>query len=270
MNLLITGGSGSLGSAIAKEALGFYDIIKIFSRSEYPQWKMQQDKVFQDKRFRFVIGDIRDKDRLTQCLRDVDHVIHCAALKHVALCQQNPKEMARTNIIGSSNVVDACLEAGVKKAIAVSSDKAVTATTFYGASKFVMEGLFLNGNIYNGTKFSVLRSGNFTESRGNVLELWKRQAQSGEITLTDENMWRYFIPIKDVAKLLIKLLNDMDGQEIFVPKMIEYPMKDLLNGLYPDVKIKITGKGTGEKLAECLFFEDEKPEDMGDYWRVKP
>ena len=163
----------------------------------------------------------------------------------------------------------ACLDAGVKKAIAISSDKAVAATTFYGASKFMMEGLFLNGNIYNGTKFSVLRSGNFTESRGNVLELWKRQAQSGEITLTDENMWRYFIPVKDVAKLLIKLLDVMEGQEIFVPKMIEYPMSGLLKELYPNVTIKVTGKGTGEKLSEDLFFEDEKPEDMGDYWRVK-
>ncbi len=267
--ILVTGGTGSLGQAFVLEALKYdFKSIRIYSRGEYAQWIMQHRDDFQDDRLRFVIGDIRDKDRLTRAMHDVDYIIHTAALKHVSFCQLNPVEVFKTNILGSMNVVDACLDTHVEKAIGISSDKAIQPTSLYGTTKQGMEELFENANIYGGTKFSCLRSGNFFESRGNVFELWDKRAEGGELTLTSEGMVRYFIPVADVAKLLITVLGIMKGQEIFIPKMKEYSMIDLLRQRYPNCKIKMVGKGKGEKIREVLFSEDEILQDCGDYYMI--
>ncbi len=268
--MLISGGTGSLGQAIVTEALK-QDVtaIRIFSRNEYWQWMMR--KKFKDSRLRFFIGDVRDKDRLTRAMHRVDYVIHAAALKRVEACQYNPMEAYNTNVGGSENVIDAAIDSNVKKVLAISSDKAVAPANVYGATKLAMEYLFKNAGVYGATKFACLRSGNFLESHGNVFEIWEEQAKTGELTLTSKDMRRYFIPIEQVAKLSITLLEKMNGGEIFVPKMQEYSMYDLLRKQYPNCKIKVIGEGEGEKESESLFTDSEYKRifDYGDYYLIR-
>ncbi|MDP2366060.1 MAG: SDR family NAD(P)-dependent oxidoreductase [Ignavibacteria bacterium] len=268
--VLITGGTGSFGQAFIKEALK-HDVkaIRIFSRGEYLQWQMQQE--FHDDRLRWMVGDVRDRDRLQACMRGVDIVVHAAALKHVSTGQYNPQEVIKTNITGSVNVVDAAAMAGVKKVLGISSDKAVHPSCLYGSTKQIMETLFLEANRWAAPKtvLSILRPGNFLESYGNVFEKWDCQAATGELKLTSEKMRRYFIKTSDVAKLAVKLLDIMQGKEIFGPKMREYAMVELLKERYPGCRIKFIGKGPGEKEREQLFADGEQPIDCGDYWMVK-
>ncbi len=268
--ILVTGGSGSLGHAFVKEALKTdYRSIRIYSRNEYEQWLMKRD--FSDDRLRFMVGDVRDTDRLRACFKGVDWVIHAAALKHVSTGQYNPQEVIKTNILGSVNIVDMAAQCGVKKVLGISSDKAVSPSCLYGSTKQIMETLFMEANRWAnpGTKFSCLRSGNFFESRGNVFEIWAEQAKTGTLTLTCENMMRYFIPVEEVAKLCLKLLPIMKGTEVFVPKMQEYKMVDLLTRRYPKVAIKLVGKAEGEKIREAIFTDWEKPIECDDYYVIR-
>ena len=268
--ILVTGGTGSFGQAFTRAILK-YDIkaLRIYSRNEYLQWQMKQN--FTDSRIRWMIGDVRDRDRLKTCLRGVDYVIHAAALKHVSTGEYNPQETIKTNILGSVNIVDIAVEQKVKKVIGISSDKAVNPSCLYGSTKQIMEILFKEANRWSlpSTAFSIVRPGNFLESYGNVLEIWALQARKGEITITAEDMYRYFISVEDVAKKVIQFLEIMRGQEVFIPKMREFSILDLAKAKYPDCKIKVIGKLGGEKLHEHLCSDDEQIIDKGDYWVIE-
>jgi FlaA1/EpsC-like NDP-sugar epimerase len=266
---LITGGTGTLGQAIAKHILSTTDsIARIFSRNEYYQWQMRKD--IPDKRLRFLIGDVRDRDRLKRAMSGCDYVVHCAALKHVDICEYNPIEVVRTNIDGAVNIVDAAIDTGVKKVLAVSSDKAVYPLNIYGASKLCGEKLFLHANVYGGdTSFAVMRCGNFWGSRGSVMELFAMN--KGMITITDPNMRRYVIEIDRAASHAVKFLNEMNGGEIFVSKMENLSVSQIADRVAPNATRIIIGPRPGEKLTEELYTDDEqlRMKDMGDYYVIK-
>lgn len=268
MTYLITGGTGSLGHAVVKELLTYPGhIIRIFSRNEYLQWQMESD--FKDKRLRFFIGDVRDEDRLRRVMMDVDTVIHCAALKHVPLCEYNPIEAVRTNIDGAVNVINASIDAGVKRVLAISSDKAVYPINLYGATKLVSEKLFIQANLYSETtRFSVVRCGNFWGSKGSVIELW--QGNAGTIDITHPDMQRYILPIEEGAHLIVKLSESMAGGEVFIPKMNEVKLSKLADMVAPGVKQNIIGLRVGEKFRESLYTKEEEHflEDMGEYYTL--
>jgi len=267
--ILVTGGTGSLGTEFTKQVLKKNPkSIRIYSRGEYLQSEMQ--RIFNDNRLRFLIGDVRDKERLSRAMNGVDFVVHTAALKRVEVCEYNPMEAHKTNVDGSENVVNCAIDNKVKKVLAISSDKAVHPINVYGVTKQHMEKIILGGNIYGNTKFSCIRSGNFEVSRGNVFDLWRHQLENeNEITITDIEMSRYWITLEGIAKFVIQSLEIMKGGEIFVPKMSRVELKDILATFNPDVKIKVIGKRPGEKLTELLFNEGEEPIEYEDYFMVK-
>lgn len=264
--LLVTGGTGSFGQAFIREALKTeVRSIRIFSRGEYLQAEMKRE--FNDDRLRFLIGDIRDKERLCRAMNYVDYVVHCAALKRVEVCEYNPIEAHKTNVDGSENLVNAAIDNHVEKVLAVSSDKAVHPINVYGTTKQMMERLIIGGNIYGDTKFSCIRSGNFVSSRGNVFETWQKEIEvTNSVTVTDENMVRYWIGLDILVRIALQWLEKMAGGEIFIPKMERVVLKNLIP---PDVTVNHTGARLGEKLTELLFNEGEIPEDCGDYWTVR-
>lgn len=268
--ILVTGGTGSFGQAFIKQILKYaVKAVRVYSRNEYLQWQMKQ--TFADDKIRWMIGDVRDRDRLKSCLRGVDYVVHTAALKHLSVGQYNPQEFIKTNVLGAMNIVDIAVETGVKKVLGISSDKAVCPSCLYGTTKQSMEILFMDANRWSlpNTAFSCFRPGNFFESHGNVFELWAKQAENGEkITVTSTDMKRYFIPINDATRIAISCLEVMEGGEIFVPKMLEYSMIQLAKEKYPGCEIVITGKTKGEKLQEEIFNPDETPIDKGEYWVI--
>ncbi len=268
--ILVTGGTGSFGQAFIRQILKYdVKVVRIYSRNEYLQWQMRQ--IFTDDRIRWMIGDVRDRDRLRTCLKGVDYVVHAAALKHLSIGQYNPQEFIKTNVLGAMNLVDFAVEMGVKKVLGISSDKAVQPSSLYGSTKQSMEILFMDANRWSlpATAFSCFRPGNFFESHGNVFELWAKQAENGEkITVTSRDMKRYFIPINDAARIAISCLEVMEGGEIFVPKMTEYSMIQLAKEKYPNNEINIIGKTKGEKIREDIFNIDESPKDKGDYWII--
>lgn len=262
--ILVTGGTGTLGHAIVTELLKTdVESIRVFSRNEYNQWQMSQE--IKDKRVRYLIGDVRDKDRLMRAMKGIDSVIHTAALKHVDICEYNPIEAVTNNIDGSRNIVDCALDNGVQKVLAVSSDKAVNPVNIYGATKLAMEKLFIYSNVY-GSKFSCVRFGNFIGSHGSFVELIKK---GGVINVTDTAMTRYWIETQDAAKFVLDRLEDMQGGEIFVPKMKEMFLMDIVKQYVDNPQIKIVGKRKGEKMREELVNSVESAEDMGDYWVIK-
>lgn len=268
--LLVSGGTGSFGQAFIKKALLLNPkAIRIFSRGEYAQAEMRDR--FKDDRLRFLIGDIRDKERLNRAMNGVDYVVHSAALKRVEICEYNPSEAHKTNVDGSENVVDAAIDNKVDKVLALSSDKAVHPINVYGVTKQHMEKIILGGNIYGDTKFSCIRSGNFQISKGNVIELWRRQLEEGkELEVTDIDMTRYWISLDEITDFALKCLSIMEGGEIFIPKMEQQELKDIINTLQKGARIKIIGKRPGEKLNELLFNEGEIPIEYDDYYLVKP
>jgi len=272
---MITGGSGSLGQALVRSGLQQEYTIRVYSRNEYNQWRMKQE--VKSDRVRWMLGDVRDRDRLVQCMKGVDYVIHCAALKHVSFGQYNPQEFVKTNIMGSLNVVDIAVQMGVKKVLGISSDKSVNPSCLYGITKQAMEQVFLDANRWAvpDTKFSVFRSGNFLESHGNVFELWERQAPTGEICLTDPDMARWIIPVDQAANVVWDCLDAMEGREVFIPKMTEYRMEDILEAgrkRYPDCRVRITGAQDGEKLRESLFADGEQKRalERDRYYVIQP
>ena len=267
--LLITGGTGSLGRAIVEEALKHDPrAIRLVSRNEYLQVNMR--RALADSRLRFMIADIRDAERLEAVMQRVDFVIHAAALKHVLTGETNPQEVVKTNVMGSTNIIDVAFKCKVSRVLGVSSDKAVMPVSLYGMTKGVMEKIFIEANRWAApnTIFSIMRCGNFFESSGNVFEVWDEQAKTGKITLTDEGMWRYFIDIKEAARFALECLTLMAGGETFIPKMKEYSMLELAKANYPGCEIVITGKGDGERLHEPLFAEGEQPEEYPTYYVI--
>ena len=263
--ILITGGTGSLGQALTKRLLeNDVDTIRIFSRNEEKQIKMQSN--FSDKRLRFFIGDVRDKDRLTRALEDIDIVFHAAALKHVPIIEYNPFEAIKTNVIGSQNIIDACLEENVEKAICVGTDKAVSPLNTYGATKLLMEKLFVSADNYlnknkHKTKFIALRYGNVLGSSGSVVPFFIDKIRAKEeITITDDRMTRFSITMDEALDFILESVEIGQGSDIFIPKLKAYSLtelKDAIFEIYGETQESTKGIRPGEKLHETLINFDE-------------
>ena len=273
--VLITGGEGSFGHAFVKYLLGKPQppIIRIFSRDEFKQYQMQQE--FSSNRLRFLLGDVRDVSRLERAMDGVDIVVHAAALKQIPAAEYNPFEPIKTNILGTQNVIEACLNTGVKKAILISSDKAAHPVNLYGATKLCAEKLFVQGNVYGGskkTKFTVVRYGNVLGSRGSVVPLWQEQKANGVITITDKHMTRFWITLPQASALIERVIFLMTGREIFIPKLPSIKIIDLARAIAPKAKLKIAGIRPGEKLHEVLITEEESRRviEYRDYFIVLP
>ena len=263
--ILITGGTGSLGQALTERLLGMgVETIRIFSRNEYKQIEMESK--FQDERLRFFIGDVRDYQRLEMALEDIDIVFHTAALKHVPKIEYNPFESIKTNVIGTQNVIDACLKRNVEKAVCIGTDKAVSPLNTYGSTKLLMEKLFVAANNYlnrekHRTIFLAVRYGNVLGSSGSVIPKFIEQIKANkQVTITDPKMTRFSITMNEALDLILNAITSAKGSEIFVPKLRAYNIVDVKNALtelISDTGEKITGIRTGEKLHETLINEDE-------------
>lgn len=260
--VLITGGTGTFGKAFVARLIAMPEIeaIYVFSRDEFKQHEMK--KVVKDKRVSYFLGDVRDKDRLLRAFNNIDIVVHAAALKQVPALEYNPLEAVKTNVLGTQNVIDAALDRGVGKVVFISTDKAVQPINLYGATKLTAERLVIASNVYRGkgaTRLSVVRYGNVIGSRGSFIEMLDGQKKTGTVTLTDERMTRFWINIADVAQIVIDVLEDMEGGEIFVPKMRSLRVADVIAHLAPDARVKVIGMRPGEKLHETLITEHEMP-----------
>lgn len=261
--VLITGGTGSIGSELLRQVLAERPAqVRVFSRDESKQYALLEE-FNHPKNLRLLIGDVRDKERLSFAFKNVDVIFHAAALKHVPFCEYNPFEVVHTNILGSQNVVDAAIANNVKRVVAISTDKVVNPVGVMGTSKLMMEKLMINANYYKGnapTKFSCVRFGNVAWARGSVLPLWKQQAEkNGAITVTNGKMTRFMMSVQDAAKLVIEASNLMRGGETFILKMPAITLADLakefLGKYYPrkKVSVKLIGDRAGEKLHEGLI-----------------
>jgi len=258
--ILLTGGTGSFGKHFCKVMLEKYHprVIRIYSRDELKQFEMRQK--FGSRDLRYLIGDVRDRDRLRRAMEGVDIVIHAAALKQVPACEYNPLEAIKTNIYGAQNVIDAAIDTGVKKVVALSTDKAVNPVNLYGATKLCAEKLFIQGNAYSGgrnPRFSCVRYGNVIGSRGSVIPLFLKQKDNGKITITDERMTRFWITLDQSVELVVSALMHMQGGEIFVPRIPSMKVLDLARAVAPKCKIETIGIRPGEKLHEVLVTEEE-------------
>lgn len=258
--ILVTGGTGSFGQKFVEIVLKNYDIrrLRIFSRDEMKQFEMRHR--FNDKRLRFFIGDVRDPDRLHRAFNDVDIVVHAAALKIVPTAEYNPFETVKTNILGAENVINVAIDNGVKKVIAISTDKAANPINLYGATKLCAEKIFLAANNYSpkDTKFSVVRYGNVFNSRGSVVPFFRLKAKKkNTIPITDTRMTRFWITLEQGVNFVIRAIKDMQGGEIFIPKSPSIRIIDLAKAIAPHCKIKIIGIRPGEKLHETLIPPDD-------------
>jgi len=257
LSLLITGGTGSFGKQFVKTILQTYPNIKrlvVFSRDELKQFEMSQEYSIVDyPQLRYFIGDVRDKDRLLKAMRDIDVVIHAAAMKHVPIAEYNPFECIKTNVLGAQNVIDACLETEVSKVVALSTDKAAAPINLYGATKLCSDKLFVAANNMKGKrniKFSVVRYGNVFCSRGSVVPFFLNKKKDGVLPITDERMTRFNITLSDGVRLVLNALQWMWGGEIYVPKIPSYHILDVVKAVAPDCKIEVVGIRPGEKLHE--------------------
>ena len=279
--ILITGGTGSLGKKLVKNLLKF-DVKKIiiFSRDEQKQYYMARDKNFdaaKNKNLRYFIGDVRDFDRLTYALENVDFVIHAAALKHVDVAEYNPDEFIKTNISGTKNIIRASINNNVKNILGVSTDKAVNPINLYGGTKLVSEKMLVAANNIVGnkkSKFSVVRYGNVIASRGSVIEKFREISVSKNkiFPITDPKMTRFFIILEESANFVLKNLTRMYGGEIFVPKMPSINLIDLIKVFKTNPKIKVIGLRPGEKLHEVLVAKEEinYVNEFKDFFIIKP
>ena len=261
--ILVTGGTGSFGKKFIEKIVAEYKPRKviIYSRDEYKQYVMQKKFLEHKDSLRFFLGDIRDKARLYRAFEGVDYVVHAAALKQVPALEYNPFEAVKTNVIGADNIVDAAIDKGVKKVIALSTDKAVNPINLYGATKLVAEKIFTAANAYSGGKarFSSVRYGNVIGSRGSVIPLFMKLKQAGvkEFTITDERMTRFWIMFEQAVDLVITALKESEGGEVFVPSIPSMRIADLAKAIEPDCTFKFTGIRPGEKLHENLISYDE-------------
>lgn len=265
--VLITGGTGSFGSAFIRYVLESYDPKKVivYSRDEYKQFVMRNklielgksNGVDYDSRMRYFIGDVRDESRLRRAFQDVDYVVHAAALKQVPACEYNPIEAIKTNIDGATNVINAALDTGVEKVVALSTDKAVNPVNLYGGTKLVSDKLFVAANAYRGqcgTTFSVVRYGNVAGSRGSVIPFFDNLVKGGatELPITDFRMTRFWISLEEGIQLVVKALAEAKGGETFISKIPSFKVTDLAKAMAPDAKQVEVGIREGEKLHECM------------------
>jgi UDP-N-acetylglucosamine 4,6-dehydratase (inverting) len=273
--VLITGGTGSFGNKFVELLLSEHNpkAIRIYSRGELKQIEMERK--FKNDKLRFLIGDVRDKDRLYRAMTGVDIVVHAAALKHVPVCEYNPIEAIETNVRGAENVINAAIDNGVDRVIALSTDKAVQPVNLYGATKLVAEKLFIQANAYSGTKgpkFGCVRYGNVIGSSGSVIPLFKKQAETGELTLTDDRMTRFWITLDQGANFVMKCASMLKGGEIFIPKIYATRIIDLADVLAPQAKKKVVGIRPGEKLHEVLITKEENTHtrEFDDHFVIEP
>ncbi len=265
-SILVTGGTGSFGKAFTRYVLEHYDPKKIiiYSRDELKQFLMQNEyKEYKDK-LRFFIGDVRDKERLARAFEGVDYVVHAAALKQVPACEYNPAEAIKTNINGAQNVIDAALDMGVKKVVALSTDKAVNPVNLYGGTKLVSDKLFIAANAYAGEKdicFSIVRYGNVAGSRGSVIPLFHNIIKNGgtELPITDYRMTRFWISMQQGVELVIKALEEARGGETFISKIPSFKITDLAEAMLPGCKMPEVGIRVGEKLHEVMVAVEDAP-----------
>lgn len=274
--VLVTGGTGSFGKRFIDVMLKEVHPAKIivFSRDELKQHEMRVAG-FDHPSLRYFIGDVRDLPRMQRAFHGVDIVIHAAALKQVPACEYNPMEAIKTNILGSSNVIDAALDAGVKKVVALSTDKAVNPVNLYGATKLAAEKLFVQSNAYAGgmaTRFSCVRYGNVVGSRGSVVPVFLKQRANGKVTVTDERMTRFWISLEQGVRFVMRAAEAMEGGEVFVPKIPSMKVVDLARAMAPEAEIEVIGIRPGEKLHETLISEDEARTtvDVGNMYVVQP
>ena len=264
--ILITGGTGSFGKKFLEMILDRYDPhrIIIYSRDEYKQsvMKAEYSKKYDMSKVRFFIGDVRDKDRLYRAFDHVDYVIHAAAMKQVPTCEYNPFEAIKTNIHGAQNVIDAAINRGVKKVVALSTDKAVNPINLYGGTKLVSDKLFITANAYSKirkTKFSVVRYGNVAGSRGSIIPIFKNIIDNGgnELPITDMRMTRFWITLEQGVELVFKALAESEGGETYISKIPSFHIGDLAEAMLPGCKIKEIGIREGEKLHEVMVTKDD-------------
>jgi UDP-N-acetylglucosamine 4,6-dehydratase len=274
--ILVTGATGSFGSRFVRRLLVEHEpkSVRIFSRDELKQYDLRR-ALDDDARIRFFLGDVRSLARLTQATRGADVIVHAAALKQVPACEYNPYEAVQTNVVGAENVVSAAIASEVPKVLALSTDKAVNPVNLYGATKLCAEKIVVQGNAYAGdgeSRFACVRYGNVVGSRGSVVPLFKRQAEQGELTITDDAMTRFWITLDHAVDLVISSLEHMEGGEIFVPKIPSMRMTDFAAALAPGVPTRVIGIRPGEKIHEVLITEDESRHAQGfaDHYRIYP
>ena len=278
-SILITGGTGSLGKALTNYILSNHPEIRkliIFSRDEQKQFQMAQE--FPIKKYpqiRYFIGDVRDKDRIIRAFKDVDYVIHAAAMKHVHIAEYNPDECVKTNIGGAENVVHAALETGVERVVALSTDKACAPINLYGATKLTSDKLFIAANNikgWNPIKFSVVRYGNVMGSNGSVIPFFLDKRQTGVLPITDPSMTRFNISLQGGVDMVIHALENAWGGELFVPKIPSYKITDVAEAIGAECEIKIVGIRPGEKVHEEMITSSDSfnTYDLGDYYVILP
>lgn len=273
--ILITGATGSFGKELIKQIIQKYPKIKklvIFSRDELKQFELSMKYNEKDyPNIRFFLGDIRDQDRLNRALEEIDIVVHAAALKHVTAAEYNPFEFIKTNILGSQNLINACLNNNVKNVIALSTDKAVSPANLYGATKLCADKLFLSANNIKGSrdiKFSIVRYGNVFGSRGSVLPLFLEQKNKGVFKITDKRMTRFNITLQNCVEMVLWSIKNNLGSEIFIPKLKSYRVIDLAKAINPKCKIEYIGAKQGEKIYEELITPNDTRNllDIGNYY----
>ena len=274
--ILITGGTGSFGHAFVQMTLKKYNPLKlvVFSRDEMKQWEMA--KLYDgDKRVRFFIGDVRDKDRLYRALDGIDYVIHAAATKIVPIAEYDPFECVKTNVIGAMNLIDACIDKGVKKIIALSTDKACNPINLYGATKLTSDRLFISANSYSGThktNFSVVRYGNVMGSRGSVIPFFQSLSDKSSLPITDIRMTRFMITLNQAVEMVWHAFDDMAGGEIYVKKIPSMKVTDIAMAINKKAKINVVGIRPGEKLHEQMISKEDSnfTYEYPQYYKVLP
>lgn len=273
--ILITGGTGSFGTAFVKKLASerSFEKIIVFSRDEMKQWDMQSRS--QDHRIRFFIGDVRDKDRLYRAMQGVTHVVHAAATKIVPTAEYNPFEAVKTNVLGATNVIDAAIDNGVEKVVALSTDKASSPINLYGATKLVSDKLFIAANNYSGvsgTKFGVVRYGNVMGSRGSLIPFLLGLSEDSPVPLTDKRMTRFMITLDQGIELVETAFEEMVGGEIFVKKIPSMKVTDIIAAILPGRKVEETGIRPGEKLHEQMIGPEDDlfAFDFDDHYRIYP
>jgi UDP-N-acetylglucosamine 4,6-dehydratase (inverting) len=275
-SILITGGTGSFGHTFVPMTLAKYNPrrLVIYSRDEMKQWEMA--KLYgNDERVRFFIGDVRDKDRLSRALNGIDYVVHAAATKIVPTAEYNPFECVKTNVFGAMNLIDACIDQGVKRVVALSTDKASSPANLYGATKLTSDKLFIAGNSYSGnndTRFAVVRYGNVMGSRGSVIPFFLSQADKGILPITDVRMTRFMITLEQGVDLVWHAFKDMVGGEIYVKKIPSMKMTDVALATVPSATHNIVGIRPGEKLHEQMIGPEDAPHtyEYPEHYKVLP
>jgi UDP-N-acetylglucosamine 4,6-dehydratase len=275
-SILITGGTGSFGHTFVPMTLAKYNPrrLVIFSRDEMKQWEMA--KLYgNDKRIRFFIGDVRDKERLARALNGIDFVVHAAATKIVPTAEYNPFECVKTNVIGAMNLIDSCIDNGVKRVVALSTDKASSPSNLYGATKLTSDKLFIAGNSYSGngaTRFAVVRYGNVMGSRGSVIPFFMSLAEKGILPITDDRMTRFMITLEEGVNLVWHAFDDLVGGEIYVKKIPSMKVTDVARAVAPQAKHDIVGIRPGEKLHEQMIGPEDAPYtyEYSEHYKILP